>query len=260
MMRTLHRAVTSIDRGGTALPVPFQSWAERSITIRRGEVSMIAGQPGAGKSTLALAIAVQSQAPTLYVSADSHESTMALRTISMVTTMSQHDVEEHIKRDPQWAAEVLRSHASHIKWMFDPSPTLADLEDAVSTYRLMQGDNPHLVVIDNAVDITHDTGDEFASLRNLMREVKWWSRDTGAAFLMLHHTSESYSGNPCPPRAALHGKISQIPSLVVTIAAPEPSVMALAAVKNRYGPADSSGRDFFRMYYYPATMTVKDFE
>lgn len=258
-MRSLHRAVTSIDRGGTALAVPFQSWAERSITIRRGEVSMIAGQPGAGKSTLALAVALQSGAPTLYVSADSHESTMALRTISMSLCMAQAEAENRINLDPTWAAGVLRDHASHIKWMFDPSPTLADLEDAVATYRMMQGDNPHLVVVDNAVDITHDAGDEFASLRNLMREVKWWSRDTGAAFLILHHTSEQYAGNPCPPRAALHGKISQIPSAVITIAAPEPNVMALCAVKNRYGPADPSGSDFFRMYYHPATMTIKDF-
>lgn len=259
-MRSLHRAVTSIDRGGTALAVPFQSWTDNSISIRRGEVSMIAGQPGAGKSTLALAIAVQSKVPTLYLSADSHESTMSLRAVSMTLTMSQKEVEDRMERDPQWAAHVLKENAGHIQWMFDPSPTLSDFEDEVSTYRMVYGDNPQLVVVDNAGDITHDAGDEFASLRNLMREMKWWSRDTGAAVLILHHTSQSYAGNPCPPSAALHGKISQIPSLVLTIANPEPNIMALAAVKNRYGPADASGSTFFRMYYHPATMTIKDFQ
>lgn len=221
---------------------------------------MIAGPPGAGKSSVALALAVWSKVPTLYVSCDSHESTMALRTISMLTKTPQNEVEELMLGNPQWAADILREHSSHIKWMFDASPTLGDLEDEINVYRMVMGDNPQLVVIDNAVDVTHESGDEFSSLRNLMREVKWWSRDTGAAFCILHHTSESYTGNPCPPRSALHGKISQIPSVVMTLSSNEPGLMAIAAVKNRYGPADASGQTALWMNYHPATMQISDFE
>ena len=259
-MRTLHRSVRTIDRGGTAIPVPFPSWADHGISIRRGEVSMIAGAPGAGKSSVALAIAVQSGVPTLYVSCDSHESTMALRTIAMLTKTPQSEVEQHMIANPEWAAQIIRDHAGHIKWMFDASPTLGDLEDEVNCYRLVMGEDPALIVVDNAVDVTHESGDEFSSLRNLMREVKWWARDTGAAFLILHHTSEGYMGNPCPPRAALHGKIAQIPSLVLTLSSNEPGLMAVAAVKNRYGPADASGQTAIWMDYHPSTMTLKDFE
>lgn len=221
---------------------------------------MIAGPPGAGKSSVALAIAVAAKVPTLYVSCDSHESTMALRTISMLTRMPQSEVEQAMLSNPEWASTVIRDHASHIKWMFDASPTLSDLEDEINCYRLVMGDNPQLVVVDNAVDITHESGDEFSSLRSLMREVKWWSRDTGAAFLMLHHTSESYSGNPCPPRSALHGKISQIPSLVLTLSSEQPGLMAVGAVKNRYGPADASGQTAVWLNYHPSTMQIQDFE
>ena len=259
-MRTLHRAVRSIDRGGTVIPVPFQSWTENGISIRRGEVSMIAGPPGAGKSSLALAIAVMSGVPTLYVSCDSHESTMALRTISMVTKRSQLEVEQAMLTDPQWASHIIHDHAGHIKWMFDASPTLGDLEDEVNTYRMIMGEDPELVIVDNAVDITHEQGDEFSSLRSLMREVKWWSRDTGSAFCILHHTSEGYHGHPCPPRSALHGKIAQIPSLVLTLSSDEPGLMAVAAVKNRYGPADATGKTAVWMDYHPSTMQIKDFD
>lgn len=221
---------------------------------------MIAGPPGAGKSSIALTVAVQSHVPTLYVSCDSHESTMALRTISMLTRMPQADVEAAMVTDPDWAASVIRDHAGHIKWMFDASPTLGDLEDEINCYRLVMGDNPQLVVVDNAVDVTHESGDEFSSLRSLMREVKWWARDTGAAFLILHHTSESYHGNPCPPRAALHGKIAQIPSLVLTVSSDQPGLMAVASVKNRYGPADGSGQSALWLDYHPSTMQIKDLE
>ena len=221
---------------------------------------MIAGPPGAGKSSIALAIAVKAQVPTLYVSCDSHETTMALRTISMLTGMPQSEVEPHLTANPQWAAEVVREHAGHIKWMFDSSPTMGDLEDEINTYRMVMGDDPQLVVVDNAVDVTHETGDEFSSLRSLMREVKWWARDSGAAFLILHHTSEGYAGNPCPPRSALHGKIAQIPSAVLTLSSDQPGLMAVAAVKNRYGPADATGQTAIWMNYHPATMTIQDIE
>lgn len=259
-MRALDRAIRSIDKQAMAIPMPFKSWTDAHISIRRGEVSMIAGPPGAGKSTVALTIALKSKVPTLYASMDSHESTMAIRSLSMITGFPQMEVEDYMTKSPEWASAILKEHAGHIKWMFDASPTLADLEDEINVYRELQGDNPVLVVVDNAVDVTHDSGDEFSSLRSLMREVKWWSRDTSAAFLILHHTSEGYEGHPCPPRAALHGKIAQVPSLVITLSSTQPGMMAAAAVKNRYGPADATGKTAVWMEYAPTTMTLKDFD
>lgn len=259
-MRALDRAIRSIDKQAMAIPMPFKSWTDAHISVRRGEVSMIAGPPGAGKSTVALAIALKSKVPTLYASMDSHESTMAIRSLAMITGFPQAEVEDQMTNNPEWASGILKEHAGHIKWMFDASPTLNDLEDEINVYRETMGDNPVLIVVDNAVDVTHDSGDEFSSLRSLMREVKWWARDTGAAFLILHHTSEQYDGQPCPPRAALHGKIAQVPSLVVTLSSNQTGMMAAAAVKNRYGPADATGRTAVWMEYLPTTMTLKDFD
>jgi hypothetical protein len=221
---------------------------------------MIAGPPGAGKSTVALALALKSQVPTLYASADSHESTMAIRSISMITGAPQQEVEAHMMAEPQWASDTLKQYGSHIKWMFDASPTLNDLEDEISVYRELTGSDPTLVVVDNAVDITHENGDEFGSLRSLMREVKWWAREMNAAFLILHHTSESYQNNPCPPRSALHGKIAQVPSLILTLSSDQPGLMAVAPVKNRYGPADATGNTAVWMNYAPGSMLLRDME
>ena len=219
---------------------------------------MFAGNPGAGKSTVALSVAVLSGVPTLYASCDTHEATMALRATAMVTGLPQHEVENRIRQDPSWAADILAAKAGHISWMFDAAPSLQDLADEVALYREVQGDNMRLLVVDNAIDITHESGDEFGSLRSLMRELKWWARETGAAVLVLHHTSEQYQGNPCPPRAALHGKIAQIPSLICTLSSTNEGLMAMAPVKNRYGPADPSGGTALWMDYNPSTMQIKD--
>lgn len=221
---------------------------------------MIAGPPGSGKSTLALAIAIKTGVPTLYASMDSHESTQSLRSLAMVTGRTQHDVEHDMLASPEWASQVLNLTTGHIKWMFDPSPSLGDLEDEIAVYGELQGSDPELLIIDNAIDVTHDSGDEFSSLRHLMRELKFFSRETGAAVLVLHHTSESYTSNVCPPRAALHGKIAQIPSFIATISAPQPGLMAVASVKNRYGKADPSGNSAVWMEYHPESMTIKDLD
>lgn len=256
-MRRLDRVVRQLHKNAATVPVPFQTWTDNHVSLRRGEVSMFAGPPGVGKSTIALAMAVGSGVPTLYASADSHETTMALRTISMITELPQTEVEERMNQDPQWASRVIKERAGHITWMMDAAPSLRDLEDEINLFRIVQGTDPHLIILDNAVDFTHESGDEFSSLRSLMREIKWWARDTGAACVVLHHTSESYDGNPCPPRSSLHGKIAQIPSLIVTLAAANGALM-LAPVKNRYGPADASGNTAFWMEYDPSRMRVKD--
>ena len=115
----------------------------------------------------------------------------------------------------------------------------------------------HLIVLDNAVDVTLDGQDEWGGLRTLMKELKWWARETGAAVLVCHHTSEGVQGNPCPPRFALHGKVAQTPSLILTVY-PQLATMGVNAVKNRYGPADASGGSPVWLSYDPASMSVLD--
>jgi ABC-type multidrug transport system ATPase subunit len=52
-MRTLVRSVGRASIGGEPLPSSFRAFEQNKIIMRRSEVSMFAGAPGAGKSTLA---------------------------------------------------------------------------------------------------------------------------------------------------------------------------------------------------------------
>jgi predicted ATP-dependent serine protease len=217
---------------------------------------MVAGPPGAGKSTFALALAVHAKVPTLYISADTHSHTMSLRLLAMLTGKPQQEVEPLMDQDREWAAQMLKP-ADHIMWEFDSAPTLKDIEDAVLAARERLGEDVHLIVLDNAVDVTLDGQDEWGGLRTLMKELKWWARETGAAVLVCHHTSEGVQGNPCPPRFALHGKVAQTPSLILTVY-PQLATMGVNAVKNRYGPADASGGSPVWLSYDPASMSVLD--
>ena len=56
-MRRLSRAIKTASQGGATLPTVWRSLAEQQIAFRRGEVSMVAGPPGSGKTLIARAIA-----------------------------------------------------------------------------------------------------------------------------------------------------------------------------------------------------------
>ena len=257
-MRTLARAVGSVDIGGEPLPSIFRTFDINKVVIRRSEISMIAGTPGAGKSTLALAIALRSNVPTLYVSADTNAHTMAMRLLSMITSKTQGDAEIMLTDDVASARKIINDSSGHIFWSFESAPSLADIDQEVMAFEELWGCAPTLIVVDNLMDISNDGGEEFANMRSTLKELKYLARDTNAAVLILHHTKESYTGNPCQPRSALQGMVAQLPALICTIGTNAAGYIAVAAVKNRYGKADPTGDTAFWLQFNPEVMDVSD--
>jgi predicted ATP-dependent serine protease len=257
-MKTLSRSVGRSDIGGEPMPAVFRTFEQNKIIFRRSEVSLIAGTPGAGKSTLALALALRMQAPTLYVSADTNAHTMAMRLYSMIEGVSQTDAEKIISEQPDLAKEKL-AQARHIYWSFDSSPSLSDLDDEVTALEETLGESPALIVVDNLMDINMDGGEEFGAMRSALKELKYLARDTNAAVVVLHHTKEGYSGTPCQPRSAVQGMVNQLPALILTVGQQD-GMLGVASVKNRYGKADPSGNSPVWLQFLPEYMFIADLE
>jgi predicted ATP-dependent serine protease len=257
-VRTLARAVGSKDIGGEPLPHIFRTFEANKVVIRRAEISMIAGTPGAGKSTLALALALRSKVPTLYISADTNAHTMAMRLLSMITGKPQSDAELLLNNDVDGSRKIINEASGHIFWSFESAPTLADIDQEVLAFEELWGCGPTLIVVDNLMDVANDGGEEFAGMRSTIKELKYLARDTNAAVLVLHHTKESYVGNPCQPRSALQGMVAQLPALICTVGTNAPGYIAVAPVKNRYGKADPSGDTAFWLQFNPEIMDVSD--
>jgi predicted ATP-dependent serine protease len=256
-MKTLGRAVGKADIGGEPIPTVFNTFTENNIVLRRSEVSMIAGTPGAGKSTLALALALRAQVPTLYVSADTNAHTMAMRLYSMITGKSQRESEQVLTENPEVARGALGT-TSHIFWSFESSPNLNDLDEEVSAFEEIWGESPALIVVDNLMDVAMDGGEEFSGMRSAMKELKFLARDTNACVLVLHHTKESYNGDPCPPRSAVQGMVNQLPALILTVGQTQHGMLGVAAVKNRYGKADPSGNSPVWLQFNGEFMFISD--
>ena len=258
-MQRLHRAIYQEGSDAPSLPNMFPSLATRQIAIRRGEVSVIAGQPGSGKSTLALALAERAKEPTLYVSADTHAHTMSMRLIAMLTGATT-DVVEQAMQDKDWAAQVL-AQADYLTWSFDSAPSVETVELELQAHLELNGTSPALTVVDNLTDIAGAEGDEWAGMRGMLKDFKFLAREYETAFLVLHHTGDDYvAPDECPPRWKVMGRVTQTPALILTVNQNDAGFLGVCPVKNRYGPSNPNGKEPTWLKYAPERMSVEEYD
>ena len=246
-MLRLSRAWQSTNVKATPLPDVWKSLNSTDVNVkfRRGQVCMVAAAPNAGKSMFALVYAIKANIPTLFFSADTDTATVMIRTAAHLSGHSQLTVETNLQNNPRHYQDYL-SKMQNIQWVFDSSPSLDDIEMEIKAYIELYGIAPELIVIDNLMNVAAETDNEWAGLRAIMMELHDMARKTEACVLVLHHVSEqSEYGSPTmpPPRRAIHGKVSQLPAIILTLGYdPSQGMLRVAAVKNRFGPhyADAS--------------------
>lgn len=258
MAHTLSRALRRKADGGVPLPTVFHLWETAGIRPRRGQVMMICGAPSAGKSFLALVAAMRCKVPTLYISADSDEFTQITRAASSASGDTLQEVEEALEAgaDEVYASAI--SEAEHIHFVFDPSPSLEDIALDIEAFVESWGEEPHLIVVDNLMNVQAEVGDEWAGMREIAKALHHYARQYGSGVWLLHHTSESseYKVNECPPRRAIQGKVAQLPEVILTVAQDGQGHLLTAAVKNRNGPADPTGRTAVAFHVIPGRMQL----
>jgi len=243
----LSRAWSGVLTKATPLPDVWKPLANEQIKFRRGQVCMVAAAPNAGKSMFALVYAVKSKVPTLFFSADTDTTTVMMRAASHLSGHSQITVEANLADDTHYYDDQF-DKLKHIKWVFDSAPSLDDIELEIKAYVELYGIAPELIVIDNLMNVAAETDNEWAGLRAIMMELHDMARKTEACVLVLHHVSEqSEYGSPTKPpaRRAIHGKVSQLPALILTMGYdPFNAELNIAAVKNRFGPHTADASDY----------------
>lgn len=207
---------------------------------------MIAGQPGAGKSLLALWIAKAWAVGGLrgiYFSADSAELGQAARALAMtMLNLSVAEAEQMLKdRDP-WAIEAMEQ-LNNLCWSFEDDLSYENINDEVEAFVELWGCYPDFIIVDNLTDVEGQSEDEGGTLRRAMKALTQLARVTDSATIVLHHTSEDprIKEEPCPPRSAIQFKVSAKPAMIWTVS-DKGSQRPVAVVKNRFGESDKSGR------------------
>ena len=241
------------------LPDLFPPLQHEGIRFRRGQLTMIAGAPNAGKSLIALWMAVHMKVPTLYISADTDSYTTSIRAAAMVTGHLVSTVEEAFTTgDGKEFYQEELSSIKHLQFDFAPSPTLDEIDLSIRAYAEAYGEYPQMIIVDNAMNVVSLHNDEWAGLREIAKAMHHIARETDACVLLLHHTSEA-SGQPDmpPSRKSIQGKIAQLPEMILTVALlPFSGEYRVACVKNRFAKHSASGDKFVTLYSDAARMRM----
>lgn len=254
-MLTLSRSVAKGSVGGEPLPVAFPSWSERKMTFRRGSVHLLSGMAGSFKTMVLLNAITNMKRPTLAFSNDSDDLTVASRLLGIATGKDTESLEDWVSANPVAAGQEL-AQFDFLKWQFSPSPSLDDLWLELYAYHETEGQWPEILVVDILSNIGHDAGDEWSTLREIMRQANVIARETRTAVILVHHCTDG-SRNKVPTRAEVLGKISALPVLMVNFGADSEGLW-VAAVKNRFGPSDKNAEHPFRMTVRPECARVTD--
>jgi hypothetical protein len=220
---------------------------------------MLAGVPGSHKTRIMLNGVVNMRVPTLAFSTDSDQDTIASRLLAINTRMPTSETEDWLRTDPDKCRRILAQY-DFMRWEFMPNPSLDDVWLSAYAYHETEGIWPHQIVVDIASDIGHDTGDEWGSLRDLMRQSKVLARETEAHVLLVHHCADSErTKRPCPRRSDIHGKVAAIPEVIVTCGVDGTGSLHAACVKNRHAKASADADIRIPMTLDAATSFVGDY-
>lgn len=221
--------------------MPWPSLSRLRVSFRRGQASLLASAPGGGKSTLALAYALYANVPTLFISADTDLTTMAIRTASAVLGWPQAQAEAGMHSpDVQRAIES----TGHIRWTDDNQPTVADIYQETLAYCEVLGDFPTLIVVDNLIDVQAERGSDkdWSGTRAVVDGLKRLARESEAHVLILAHATGRYENGDEPiPLGGLEWKPGKNVELVLTMHQGEGRELRVCPVKNRMGKANAKG-------------------
>lgn len=260
-MLNLQRAWKSTTTKATPLPDVWKDLKEKQIRFRRGQVCMVAAAPNAGKSMFALIYAIKANVPTLFFSADTDIATVMMRTAAHISGHSQMLVEENLNKNPKYY-DTKFDQVKNIQWVFDSSPSLDDIELEIKAYIELYGIAPELIVIDNLMNVVAESDNEWAGLRAIMVDLHDMARQTEACVMVLHHVSEQteYGSTTEPPaRRSIHGKVSQLPAMILTLGyEPIQNLLRVAAVKNRFGKHTADGRDYATLFVNYGSCQISD--
>lgn len=205
-------------------------------------------------------MALKMARPTLYVSADSDELTMTVRAASAVTHDNSRDVRKTLANGFFHEVYGDALSGSPLRFEFEPAnPTIEDIGLMLEAYHEAEGAYPELLVVDTLMNVEGSSENEWASMRQTAKNLHWLARKTKACLLVLHHTSEQDKTwiTTAPPRNAIQGKVSQLPSVILT-AANYQGELFVAVVKNRFGEADPGADNPLRFIVDMARVRVWD--
>jgi hypothetical protein len=236
-----------------ALPPVYSTFEKQGIGLYRGELAMWAGPPGAGKSALALNYALKAKVPTLYVSCDMGPQSVMNRVAAIEAGVTVAEA----RANPEKYRGVIES-VDHMYVTYPSRPDAEAIARAQQAFIEVHGLPSDLMVIDNLMNLNSGAKDEYTGFRDLSQVFHYLGTELEISVLLLHHINLGGIDLTVPgPLNAIKGQVTELPGLVMTFAKREGQLLG-AAVKNRQGRADASGRTYVTLDYDEEKQIISD--
>lgn len=190
-MQTLDLAVLSKSAIGERLILPYAAMND-AIGLRTRDLTIIAGAPGGGKSTLAVNLAMKMDYPSLYLAQDSPASVLS-RMSALVT-----------KSDIASTSKALTSEDRYdiSRRLKDERPTLVfergavtieGIENRIIALTEWLGESPKILYIDNLIDLIVEgtTHGDNSFYTKALPALKRLANQYNIAVIVLHHVTRS---------------------------------------------------------------------
>lgn len=225
-----------------------------------GDLVMMAGPPGAGKSALALNYALAAKVPTLYVSMDMGPRLVMERVCAISTGDTVEKVSQSLSSpDGEEKYRGVLESVDHLYISYPSRPTLENLAKVQMAFMEVHGLPSDLMVVDNLMNMDSGQENEWSGLRDLCQGLHYFATRLGITVLLLHHINVGGIDLSFPaPENYIKGQVSELPAVILSVAKQEGKLL-VAPVKNRHGKADHTGRTHFTLDYDEARQKISDF-
>lgn len=218
----------------------------------RGNLAVVMGNPGVGKSVFTLNWALLSPYPSVVISLDTDVHTQAVRAASILTGTNQSIVREQ----PAAFSIFLKRRLKHCR-IYDISLRTKDINDLLIAEEEYWGEPPPLVVVDNVSNIVPETS--YEAYRNVFIELQKVARLRDTFIIACHHIRRGTS-TVKSQRLSLHsGQYAgeQEAEMVLGLWRSQQGI-EVGVLKNRNGIADPDGGLSFPVVLDGDTMRVSE--
>lgn len=250
-MNPLARALRKSQSNGK-VPVPWSSL--RSFAPLRGNLIVVLGAPGQGKSALALNWCLNVPLPTLMLSLDTDLMTQGTRAASILSGRPVQKVKTH----PEKWSRIIEKRGQNLRTYDISLNNVKELLDLVKAEKEFWGEAPVLTVVDNVSNLLTEGGyDEY---RKIFIDLHRVARMGETCVVALHHVKRPTNGDP---RLTLYsGQYTgeQEAEMVIGLWSHSPGspILQFSVLKNRSGEAASDGTLSYLLGFDRTTMGIRD--
>lgn len=188
-MQTLSRALRSWSGKGRPIEIPFRGIAEL-VDFRTGDLSVLAGAPGGGKSLLALNWAWRSSDPILYLAQDSPRSVLR-RLTALALQRKVSDI--HEEEIDHWSRRIRDLNRREELVIATGAHTVEQIESKVIALTEWLMEPPTLVVVDNLFDVRSEGNAymEVGFYADVLPSLKQLAIAYDVGVVCMHHVTRS---------------------------------------------------------------------